>query len=327
MDEVTTLKRPSLTKTTAYATTRGASPKGPSLMEGFAEPEQQLQDELSSDRIMNLRADAGEQFVENLRLPDARDLWIPGYRIITEQLARESGLRGLEDDPFPDLPLEEEQPATGAVDGNMVESFVDGVTGQQKIDVLNSCLLAQLAANAKFKRVEQPVEWSNAYGTILMNLAWVVPTFSFRNLRTSAQRFTIDQVILKLVQGFLNPDQISKLTATMEAMKALESNDRRFVIFERNAKKQSDGNFQINSVGASAGGTLSMKFNAYAFDTNTEVTNILWFSFSGNSTSLKVSQSTFVLNEQVYARLRDPIVNKLGNRGVDYIGGLELAEG
>lgn len=300
--------------------------RGPSLSEGFTDPEQQLQDELSSDRIIRLRADQGEQFIENLEIPNYGDLWIPGYRLITEQLARETGLRGIEDDPFPDIPLEEEQPASGAVDGNIVASFVDGVTGQQKIDVLNSCLLAQLAANAKFRRTSQPVEWSNAYGTVLMNLAWVVPSFSFRNLRTSAQRFTIDQVILKLVQSFLTPDQITTLTAAMEAMKALEGEDRRFVIFERNAKTGSDGNFQFNSIGTSADGTLSMKFNAYAFDTNTEVTNVLWFSFSGNTTTLKVSQSTFVLNEQVFARIREPIVDKLGNRAKDYIGGLELGE-
>lgn len=322
MDTITTA--PAI-RTTSTSTTF-ASNGGPSLRAGFAAPEEQLKDELSSDRILNLRADACEQYLDNLELPKAPGLWIPGYRVITEQLAREVGLRGMEDDPFPDLPLEEEQPATGAVVGNIVESFVDGVTGQQKIDVLNASLLAQLAANVKYNRFTQPVEWSQQYGTVLMNIAWVVPSFSFRSLRTSAQRFTIDQVVLKLVQSFLTPDQISKLTATMEAMKALETNDRRFRIFERNANRQSDGNFQINSVGSSADGTLSMKFNAYAFDTNTTVTNVLWFSFSGNSTALKVSQSTFVLNEQIYARLRDKIVEKLGNRGLEYIGGLEIED-
>jgi len=308
------------------AAMRGAATKGPSLAEGFADPEQQLQDELSSDRIIRLRADQGLQFVENLQIPNRGDGWIPGYRLITEQLARETGLAGLEDDPLGDLPLEEEQPATGAVDGNIVASFVDGVTGQQKIDVLNSCLLAQLAANAKFRRIEQPIEWSNAMGTVLMNLAWVVPTFSFRNLSTSAAKFTIDQVVLKLVKSILTADQIATLTEVMEAMKALETDDRRFTIFERNAKNQSDGNFQFNSVGSSKDGTLSMKFNAYTFDTTTNVTNVLWFSFSGNSTKLRVAQSTFVLNEQVFSRIRDAIVAKLGDRAKDFIGGLELSD-
>jgi len=332
---VATADTPSARRSTRYHSASTAAQRleagisaghGPSLAEGFTDAQQQVEDELSSDRIIRLRADQGEQFIENLALPNRGDMWIPGYRLITEELAREVGLRGIEDDPFPDLDLDEEQPPSGAVDGNLVAAFVDGVTGQQKIDVLNATLLAQLAANTKANRFLDPVGWSNAYGTVLMNIAWVVPSFSFRSLSTSAQRFTIDQVILKLVQNFLTGDQIANLTAAMDAMKALESDDRRFTIFERQAKRGGDGNFQINSVGASAGGTLSMKFNAYAFDTETEVTNILWFSFSGNSTRLKVSQSTFVLNDQVYARLRDAIVDKLGNRGLDYIGGLDLSD-
>jgi hypothetical protein len=308
------------------ASRAGAAQRGPSLSAGFSDPVQQLQDELSSDRITNLRADAAEQFIANLEIPNRGDMWVPGYRIITDQLARETGMSSMEDDPFPDIPLEEEQPATGAVDGNIIASFVDGVTGIQKNDVLNVCLIAELAANARFARATQPVEWTNHYGTVLMNLAWVVPSLRFANLHTTAQRFTIDQVILKLVRNFLTGDEIAVLTDTMEAMKALESDDRRFTIFERNAKSQSAGNFQVDSVGTSADGTLSMKLGAYAFDTNTTVTNVLWFSFSGNSTSLKTTKSTFVLNEEVYARIRDAVVDKLGNRALDYIGGLELGD-
>jgi hypothetical protein len=308
------------------ASSAGAAQKGPSLSAGFSDPVQQLQDELSSDRITNLRADAAEQFIAHLEIPNRGDMWVPGYKVITDQLARETGMAGMEDDPFPDIPLEEEQPATGAVDGNIIASFVDGVTGMQKNDVLNACLLAQLAANARFARATKPVEWTNHYGTVLMNLAWVVPSLRFANLHTTAQRFTIDQVILKLVRSFLTGDEIAVLTDTMEAMKALETEDRRFRIFERNAKSQSTGNFQVDSVGTSADGTLSLKLGAYAFETNTTVTNVLWFSFSGNSTSLKTTKSTFVLNEAVYARIRDAIVEKLGNRALDYIGGLELAE-
>lgn len=304
----------------------GATQRGPSLSAGFSDPVQQLQDELSSDRITNLRADAAEQFIANLQIPNRGDMWVPGYRIITDQLARETGMASIEDDPFPDIPLDEEQPATGAVDGNIIASFVDGVTGQQKVDTLNVCLIAELAANARFARATQPVEWTNHYGTVLMNLAWVVPSFRFATLHTTAQRFTIDQVILKLVRNFLSGDEIAVLTDTMDAMKALESDDRRFTIFERNAKSQSSGNFQVDSVGASADGTLSLKLGAYAFETTTNVTNVLWFSFSGNSTTLKTTKSTFVLNEQVYARIRDAVVEKLGNRALDYIGGLELGE-
>jgi hypothetical protein len=55
------------TTSTAY-TSNG----GPSLREGFTAPEEQLQDELSSDRMLNLRTDACEQFIDNLELPEDR---------------------------------------------------------------------------------------------------------------------------------------------------------------------------------------------------------------------------------------------------------------
>jgi hypothetical protein len=67
-----------------------------------------------------------------------------------------------------------------------------------------------------------------------------------------------------------------------------------------------------------------MKLTAYGFQTNENVTNVLWFSFGGASTKLQVTRSTLVLNDNVFERLRDPIVAKLGNRAQDYIRGLEI---
>src|SRR3712207_7852241 len=61
----------------------------------------------------------------------------------------EAGLRGLAaglegtEDPWGTLDPAQPQPATGAVDGNTIASFVDGLNGQQKDDVLASTLLAR----------------------------------------------------------------------------------------------------------------------------------------------------------------------------------------
>lgn len=287
-------------------------------------PELRLQDELEDDRVIGMRADAGAAFLENLEIPNHGDLWIPGYKLVTSALAQEVGLRGFEDDPFEDLPLDEPQPASGAIDGNIIASFVDGVSGQQKNDVLNACLLAQLAANAKFRRETQPVEWTQFYSRVLENIGWVVPSFQFRGLRTSQARFTMDAVIIRLLTGLLSGAEMETVQAAIDAVKALEADDRRFVIFERNSTRTNVGNFQVDNVGVSATGVLSMKLGAFSFDTNTTVTNVLWFSFSGNATSMKVSKTTMVLNEQVYERIRDAVVNKLGARAADFIGGLEL---
>jgi hypothetical protein len=292
---------------------------------GLINPESTLQDQLQDNRYADMRADMAVQFVENLEIPNKGDMWIPGYRLITENLAKEFGLQAaFEDDPFSDLPIDEPQPASGAIVGNTVASFVDGVTGQQKNDVLNSMLLAQLAANRRFDKYTDPIGYAKFYGSVLENVGWVIPQFQFRSLRSNQARFTMDSVILRLFKGLLSGDELETLQAAMEAVKALDEGDRRLRIFSQNAAQGAAGNFQMTNVGVSSGGTLSMKLGAFQFNTSSSVTNILWWSYSGNETSMKVMSTTFVLNEQVYSRIRDAVLNKLGTRATQYIGGLEI---
>lgn len=294
---------------------------------GITDVEAALQEQIQDDRYTEMRSDMGVQFVENLEIPNKGDLWIPGYRLITDNLAKEYGLQAAyEDDPFEDLPLDQPQPESAAVVGNIIASFVDGVTGQQKADVLNACLLAQLAATVKFDKYIDPINWTKFYTSVLENIGWVIPTFTFRGLRSNQARFTMDAVILRLLKGLLTQDQMETVQATLDAMKALEEGDRRLRIFSQNAGRSSAGDFLVSNVGVSANGTLSMKLGAYAFNTSSHVTNILWWSFSGSETSMQAMSSTFVLNEQVYARIRDAILNKLGARAEKYIAGLEIGD-
>jgi hypothetical protein len=314
------------TTTNGPTTTEELRQAGASVIAPTMGAEATLQEQLQDDRYTEMRADMGAQFVEDLEIPNYGDFWVPGYRVITEALAKEFGLAGYEDDPFSDLPLDEPQPESGAVDGNIIAAFVDGVTGQQKIDVLNCCLLAQLAANFRFEREEQPVDWTRYYSRVLENIGWVVPQFQFRRLQSNQARFTMDAVIVRLLQGLISQNEMETVQAAIDAVKALEDGDRRLVIFERNSVDLREGNFQVDSVGVSPTGVLSMNLSAYSFRTSESVTKVLWFSFAGGpSTSLAVTRNTLVLNEQVHERLRDPIINKLGNRGLEYIGGLELA--
>ena len=54
------------------------------------------------------------------------------------------------------------QPASANVDAASVVTFVDGLSGQQKEDVLNSTLLAQLTANRKHDRERDTGAWYDA---------------------------------------------------------------------------------------------------------------------------------------------------------------------
>jgi hypothetical protein len=312
------------TVTPAAASSRRPLSASTKLADRKADPELALQEQLQDDRLIKLRAEMSERYIEDLQLPNYGDMWVPGYKLITAPLAKEFGLAGFEDDPFSEMPLDEPQPATGAVDGNIVASFVDGVTGQQKADVLNSCLLAQLHANTKFDRFEEPINWTKYYSRTLENIGWVVPQFTFTRLQSSQTRFSMDTAIISVMAKLMTASEIEVTKATLEALRGLNHGDRRLTIFRRNSVNFNWGDFQLDSIGVSATGTLSMKVTAYGIKTNEQITDVLWFSFSSGSTTLAVAKTTFVLNEQVYDRIRDAVLNKLQDRAINYIGGLDI---
>jgi hypothetical protein len=72
------------------------------------------------------------------------------------------------------------QPHSAYVAAASVVSFADGVTGQQKEDLLNSTLLAQLGANHRFDREKDTLNWYGAYRTVLWGIGWHSETGSAR---------------------------------------------------------------------------------------------------------------------------------------------------
>jgi len=283
-----------------------------------------LQEQLQDDRYTEMRVQTSQEYIESLAIPNYGDRWVPGFKLIPVGLAREFGLAGLgDDDPLEEIEIDEPTPEpVGAVNGNAVATFVEGIKGQHLFDVLNSTLLAQLASNMKFDRESQPVEWTKYYVRVLENIAWVVPEFSFFNLRSRETRFSMDSAILKVIRAIMTQRQVDIVEASFEALQGLNANDRRVTIFRRNSVENNAGNFAVDSAGESAAGLVSMKLCAFDFTTDESVTDVLWWRFNSGSTRLRATRTTVVLNDQVYDRLRQPILDKLGNRGLDFLAGL-----
>lgn len=69
------------------------------------------------------------------------------------------------------------QPACAYVAGATVAAFTDGIYGQQREDLLNSTLLAQLSANQRQARERDTLSWYAWYRTVLLKLGWrLAPT-------------------------------------------------------------------------------------------------------------------------------------------------------
>jgi hypothetical protein len=206
--------------------------------------------------------------------------------------------------------------------GSLV-SFVAGVSEENQADVLNSTLLAQLAANKKFDRENDTENWYKFYRDVLENIGWVIQGFDFDKFSTSGGDFTVDRVVLDILAAIATSDELSTVLATINALRSLSDGDDRLVLFESSSHSSQKGNFQVAPV-SEIGGLLTMKLSAFYFSTSQSVDRVLFFRYSSASANLYKGSQVINLNKDVYDQVRTDIVKKLGSKAKAFVRNLEI---
>ena len=215
--------------------------------------------------------------------------------------------------------------ATANVDQGSLLSFVAGVTKQRREDVLDSTLLAQLAASAVYDRYTAADAWYKKYIEVLERAcSWVAQEFAFSRYSISGDTFTINDVVLKILEAIASRDEKKAVAETLAALKALNDKDNRVVLFDHSAQKSGNGNFQISTCAEAPEG-IAMKMAAFHFTAQQQETRFLWFRYASSSTQIFTANQAMTLNEREYAKNRKKIQEKLGQKVVEYIDDLELA--
>lgn len=240
------------------------------------------------------------------------------------ELAESPAPRALQEvTPYPGAALVESEDQAGYVDSGSLVSFVAGLTRQQKSDTLNSTLLAQLAANKQYDRERQPREWYAYYREVLENVGWVVQEWDFTEFQTGGSTVSVYDTVIKVLGAIATGNQLAIVIATMDALNDLPEEDDRVVLFETESHSQNQGAFQVSSA-EDSDGVVVMRISAFHFQTTETVTRLLWLRFSGSSTSFYQGAQTINLNEDVYAIVRRDVLQKLGDRAVNFVRNLDI---
>ncbi|MFI0743079.1 hypothetical protein ACH4PU_34150 [Streptomyces sp. NPDC021100] len=256
------------------------------------------------------------------------DKWFAQRRVLTDDERLEfiatRPLRQAKYPPKDRKPVSDDKPSANVDAGSLV-SFVSGVSGQAREDTLNSTLLAQLAADVKFKRESDTRDWYDYYKWVLGNIFWTIQSFSFETFGSGTKTFKMDEVIIKVLESLLTDNEKALLEATIQSLKALADDDRRVTIFNQESVKSTKGNFQA-AVAKDDKNDVVLRIGAFYFTTNTEVTRLLWAEFTSSETSLYKGTQEMVLNRASsgYPQVRDQIVKKLGTRAKQFVDDLDI---
>lgn len=210
-----------------------------------------------------------------------------------------------------------------AIDAGSAQSFAAGVTGEHRQAVLNTTLLAQLAANAVANREKEIEKWYAKYHEVLENVGWNIDSFSFHTFDSQKANFTVDSVILDLLAAIASGDDMAIIKEVIDALKKLDKDDSRLRLFSESSISEKLGNFQIAHC-SEASGLVTMKLGAFHFQTDRTVVNFFWFHFSSGSTSFYQGAQTVTLNDQIYNSVKTAIEDKLKDNAKKYINNLNI---
>ncbi len=214
----------------------------------------------------------------------------------------------------------EGQAAAAVVAGSLV-AFASGVSAQHQRDVLQSLLLAQLAANAKAERHKDPAAWFRAYTGVLEQTAWVVEaSTTATRYPPQTSRFSAASVV---DYGFrsLTPEELAYVRAAVNAFRS-DSGGASQVVFECPSHSGGIGNFQVAFV-AEEGGVVDMRILQVSFNAPQHVARLMLEDFTATA-KFQLAFLGMTQNEEVYAKVRSSIAAKVESRFQGSVALLEL---
>ncbi|RFM26923.1 hypothetical protein [Deminuibacter soli] len=202
-------------------------------------------------------------------------------------------------------------------------SFAADTTGQIREDVLNSTLLAQLAANKAYSDPADLVKWQKKFAEVLKNLGWIVEGTEFQTFSSAHDLVEVEQVIVDILTASFGAAIIPIITKTLDAIKGLANTDGKIKAFERNTTAVSKGVFQLG-VATQKNDLVALQLGSFIISTENKITRILFFKIEKDRSTLDYNSQKATLVADNYAKVRETIKEKLGEKTQDYIAGIEI---
>lgn len=219
--------------------------------------------------------------------------------------------------------------AGAAVDDQSVVCFVEGLDAQLKSDVLNSTLLAQLAASAKFPRDPNTfqynvVGWYNCYTDTLQKVGWNIQGLSFSQHQVSGSTFQVNQVVMELLAGMVTHSAGLIVQSALEALNAAKAKQSpALTLWKSHTDTDANGSFQVACCSESEG-CAAMALGAFYMTSQNKIRQVLWSDYSSSDTNVQCASTQVVLNNNVYSSVRDAVSQKLGTAAATFVADLDI---
>ncbi|MBV8215813.1 MAG: hypothetical protein JOZ08_21560 [Verrucomicrobia bacterium] len=212
------------------------------------------------------------------------------------------------------------------IDAGLLQSCVSELPPLYREDVLNSLLLAQLAADKKFSRFSEVDAWYNFYGNTLSHLAWQVTGFAFHVYKPAGEHFYLKDVIETQFSGRVDSREFKAVKASIEQYNKLPLESKARQVFSRSTQLIEAESALVNAQVGVAWGSSDLSVVCAIFGTTQSITQLFDEEIETELLQGNIRLVTYAgaLNETVYGGLRKSVLEKLGPKREELIVAIDL---
>lgn len=210
--------------------------------------------------------------------------------------------------------------------GSDIVSFVQGVTPEQREDIVNSSLLAQLGAKKKVTDPTQIYDWYNVYFDVLSQIGWVIQDQGFSTYSESGEGFQAHEAILKVATALLGPGATALVAVmtTLEALKAMSADSPWMTLFNRESQSANTARFQVTLAEQTKDNQFLVSLMAFGLEAKKTLTQVLFFKLETSEASLKHYSGKVTIDTDVLSSIRQDIKNRLTGFAKGYVKQLPI---
>lgn len=219
---------------------------------------------------------------------------------------------------------------SAAVVESSLLAFGAGMSAQNRQDAKNSYLFAILVANKRHDQLILSEAWFDSFLEAMSDCGWTVARRTHEKESSTGQSLTLANVAVKAVQmaatSVLQGGPVVQALGLLaeKAIEGLGKDDQALTVFKRNIYQQSNVVVGVASCIETKDGEVVMALGAIQRTVRREDLDMLVFDWDSNTSATYRSTAALSFNSQIYARTRDIVEQRLGDRAVSRIMDYEI---
>ncbi len=215
--------------------------------------------------------------------------------------------------------------SSAAVVESSLLAFGAGMTAQNRQDVKNSYLFASLVANKRHNQLTLSEAWFDYFLEAMTDCGWAVARRTHEKASDTAQSLKLANVAVKAVQvaasSLLSGGPVVQALGLFaeKAIEGLGKNEEALTLFKRSLYRQSNVMVGVASCIETRDGEVVMALGAIQRTVRKEDLDTVLFDWDSNTSETYRSTAALSFNTQIYAKARDLVEQRLGERALSRI--------